>query len=67
MIGKIVGGFIGHRIGERYGNNGLKGTIIGAGAGAVARRGFFPLALVAGGAWVAKKLLDRRHSRGGSY
>ncbi|HEX8667261.1 MAG TPA: hypothetical protein VF727_02690 [Allosphingosinicella sp.] len=67
MMGRIIGGLVGHRIGERYGNNGLKGALIGAGATAVARRGIGPLAVVAGGAWIAKKLLDRRRSRGGSY
>jgi hypothetical protein len=67
MMGRIIGGLVGHRIGERYGNNGLKGALIGAGAGAIARRGIGPLAVVAGGAWIAKKLLDRRRSRGGSY
>lgn len=60
MIGKLLGGYLGHRMGERYGNNGLKGAMIGAGAGAIARRGAGPLALMVGGAWVAKKLLARR-------
>ena len=67
MMGKILGAWLGRKAADRYGNSGLKGALIGAGAGAVARRGLGPIALVAGGAWVARKLLDRRRSRGGSY
>ena len=63
MLGKLFGGYIGHRIGERY-NNGLTGTLAGAGAAAIARRGVGPLALLVGGAWVAKKVLSRRRSAG---
>jgi len=63
MLGKILGGYVGHRVGERYGNNGLKGALLGAGAGAIARRGAGPLALVVGGAWVAKKVMERRRGR----
>ena len=63
MLGKIFGGYVGHRIGERYANNGLKGTLLGLGASAVARRGVGPLALLVGGAWVAKKVLNRRSGR----
>ena len=67
MIGKLFGGYIGHKIGERYGNNGLRGALLGAGAGAIARRGIGPIAVIAGGAWLARKLLNHRRSRGGSY
>jgi hypothetical protein len=63
MIGKLVGGYLGHRIGERYGNDGLKGALIGAGTGALVRRSAGPLALLVGGAWVAKKVLGRRRAR----
>jgi hypothetical protein len=63
MFGKLLGGYVGHRIGERYANNGLKGTLVGLGASAVARRGVGPLALLVGGAWVAKKVLNRRGGR----
>ena len=62
MLGKIFGGYVGHRIGERYGNNGLKGALLGAGAGALARRGAGPLALLLAGGYVARKVLDRRRS-----
>jgi hypothetical protein len=63
MLGKILGGYVGHRIGERYANNGLTGTLVGAGAAAIARRGVGPLALLVGGAWVAKKVMNRRSGR----
>jgi hypothetical protein len=63
MLGKLLGGYVGHRIGERYAQNGLSGALIGAGATAIARRGAGPLALLIGGAWVAKKVLSRRRGR----
>jgi hypothetical protein len=65
MIGKLLGGWLGHRVGERYGNNGLKGALLGAGVGMVARRGLGPLGLVLGGGYVAKKVMDRRRARRG--
>ena len=61
MLGKILGGYVGHRMGERAGN-GLKGTLLGVGAGAIARRGLGPLGLVLAGGWAAKKLMDRRRA-----
>ena len=64
MLGKIFGGYVGKRVAERYGNNGFTGALVGAGAGAIARRGAGPLALLVGGAWVAKKVIDRRKGRG---
>ena len=63
MLGKILGGYVGQRVGERYGNDGLKGALLGVGAGAIARRGAGPLALLIGGAWVAKKVLGGRTAR----
>ena len=63
MLGKLFGGYVGHRMGERYANNGLKGALIGAGAGHVARRGAKPLMLLMAGGWVANKLLNRRRAR----
>ncbi len=59
MLGKIAGAFIGQKIADRY-NSGGRGMIIGAVAPVLARRAFGPLGLVVGGAWVAKKLWDRR-------
>jgi hypothetical protein len=64
MLGKIFGGYVGHRIGERYGNNGLRGALLGAGAGAIARRGAGPLALLLAGGYVVRKVLDRRNKGG---
>jgi hypothetical protein len=61
MLGKIFGGYVGKRVGERYGNNGSKGALIGVGAGAIARRGAGPLALLLAGGYVARKVLDRRN------
>ena len=61
MIGKIVGAAVGRRLAGRY--QGGTGMLVGALAPMVARRAFGPLGLAVGGAWVAKKLWDRR-SRG---
>ena len=62
MLGKLLGGYIGHRVGERQGN-GLKGSLLGLGAGHLASRGLGPLALVVGGGWAAKKFMNRRRRR----
>ena len=61
MLGKLAGAWLGSRIAGR--NAGFKGALLGAGAAAIARRGFFPLALAAGAAYGAKKLWDRRSRR----
>jgi hypothetical protein len=58
MIGKLVGAVIGRRVAGRY--NGGTGLLVGALAPALARRAFGPVGLAVGGAWVAKKLWDRR-------
>ncbi|HZG10023.1 MAG TPA: hypothetical protein VEZ70_13680 [Allosphingosinicella sp.] len=63
MIGRILTGWLGHRVGERYGNNGFKGALIGAGVSMVAKRGLGPLSLVIGGGYLAKKLIERRRAR----
>lgn len=61
MIGKIVGALVGRELGRRRGEGG-KGMIMGAlTAGAMRRMG--PLGLVLGGAYVAKKAMDRRKGR----
>ena len=62
MLGKLLGGYIGHRVGERHGN-GLKGSLLGLGAGHFASRGLGPLALVVGGGWAAKKFMNRLKAR----
>ncbi|MDQ3245643.1 MAG: hypothetical protein M3Q52_01875 [Pseudomonadota bacterium] len=61
MLGKIAGAFIGNRIAGRH--SGAKGALLGLGVTALARRGFGPLALVAGLGWGAKKLYERSQSR----
>lgn len=58
MIGKIIGAAVGKRIAGRY--NGGTGLLVGALAPTLARRAFGPLGLAVGGAYVAKKLWDRR-------
>ena len=61
MIGKIAAAFIGREIDRSDGRVGLKGAAIGLlAAGALRRMG--PLGLVLGGAYVAKKVLDRRRA-----
>lgn len=63
MIGKIIGGLVGRRAAERYGNSGVSGALVGAGVAAVARRGLGPLGLLLGAGYVAKKVVDRRRTR----
>ncbi len=62
MIGKVIGALVGREIDQRDGSGGMKGMVIGTlAAGALRRMG--PFGLVLGGAYVAKKLLDRRRTR----
>ncbi|MFL6844399.1 MAG: hypothetical protein ACJ8ER_05915 [Allosphingosinicella sp.] len=58
MLGKIAGAALGRRLAGR--NEGGSGLLLGALAPAIIRRPFGPLGLAVGGAWVAKKLWDRR-------
>ena len=59
MFGRIIGALVGREIDRRDGSGGLKGAVIGSVAmGALRRMG--PLGMVLGGAYVAKKALDRR-------
>lgn len=59
MIGKVIGALVGREIDRRDGRGGMKGAVIGAvAAGGLRRLG--PLGLLLGGAYVAKKALDRR-------
>lgn len=63
MIGKIIGALVGREIDRRDGRDGAKGAVMGAMAvGAMRRLG--PLGVAVGGAYVAKKVLDRRRGRG---
>ena len=65
MIGKIIGALVGREIDRRDGAGGVKGAVIGAAAAGALRR-LGPIGLVLGGAYVAKKALDRRRgARGG--
>jgi hypothetical protein len=60
MIGKLIGALVGREIDRRDGEGGIKGAVIGAmAAGALRRIG--PLGLILGGAYVAKKMYDRRN------
>ena len=62
MIGKIVGALVGRELDRRDGSSGMKGMLTGAlAAGALRRMG--PLGMVLGGAYVAKKAMDRRRAR----
>ena len=61
MIGRIVGALVGRELDRRDGASGIKGAAMGALAfGAMRRMG--PLGMVLGGAYVAKKALDRRRA-----
>ena len=61
MIGKIVGALVGREIDRRDGRGGMKGALAGAAAAGMLRR-LGPLGLIAGGAYVAKKAVDRRRA-----
>jgi len=61
MFGKILGAMIGEKIAGR--NRGAKGAILGMAAPIIARRAFGPLGLALGGAYVAKKVYDKRKGR----
>lgn len=59
MIGKVIGALVGREIDRRDGSGGAKGAALGwMAAGAMRRLG--PLGLALGGAYVAKKVYDRR-------
>ena len=60
MLSKLAGAMAGKYVAGR--NRGLKGAILGAGVAAVAKRGFWPLALAGAAAYGAKKLYERRRS-----
>jgi hypothetical protein len=59
MIGKVIGALVGREIDRRDGSGGAKGAALGwLAAGAMRRLG--PIGLALGGAYVAKKVYDRR-------
>lgn len=65
MFGKLIGALVGREIDRRDGRGGLKGALLGAATvGAMRRMG--PLGLALGGAYVAKRMFDRRRERRGS-
>jgi len=61
MFGRVIGALVGREIDRRDGKGGMKGALIGAAAAGGLRR-LGPLGLVLGGAYVAKKALDRRRA-----
>ena len=61
MIRGIIGALVGSELDRRDGRGGLKGAAIGMIASRVLTR-MGPLGLVLGGAYVAKKALDRRRA-----
>lgn len=61
MIGKLVGALVGREIDRRDGRGGMKGALVGAAAAGALRR-LGPLGLLAGGAYIAKKAMDRRRA-----
>ena len=62
MIRSFIGAAIGRRIAGR--SSGTRGMLLGAAAPWIARRAFGPLGLAVGGAYLAKKVYDRRRGRG---
>jgi hypothetical protein len=62
MLGKIMGAMIGRSIDRSDGRGGMKGLMLGALAGGAMRR-MGPLGLALGGAYMAKKAMDRRRGR----
>lgn len=63
MFGKLLGAFIGQKIGENSGR-GASGALLGAGAVAVARRVSPPIAILFAASYGIKKLRDYRRSQG---
>lgn len=59
MIGRVVGALFGAEMQRQRGQSGLKGAAMGVVATSVLRR-MGPLGVLIGGAYVAKKALDRR-------
>jgi len=59
MMGKLLGALVGRQISRGGGRSGVKGALMGAATAGILRRAG-PLGLLAGGAWYAKKLFDRR-------
>ena len=60
MFGKLIGAAVGKRIARNH--EGGKGAFIGMLVPVLGRRLFGPLGLALGGAYVAKKVWDRRQA-----
>lgn len=61
MLRTLIGALVGNEIDRRDGRGGMKGALLGGlAARAVTRMG--PLGMALGGAYVAKKALDRRRT-----
>ena len=58
MLGTLFGALLGREIDRSDGKGGFKGAVMGAAAAGLIRRAW-PLGLLAGGAWLAKKHFDR--------
>lgn len=58
MLGKIIGAIAGQKLAGP--NQKVTGALAGAAVATAARRGLFPLAVVAGAGWAIKKLWERR-------
>ena len=61
MLGKLLGAWVGEKIAGR--NEGGKGTILGAGAVTLGKKGLKPLAAAVAIGWGAKKLWDWNRER----
>ncbi len=62
MIRRVIGALVGREIDRRDGRGGVKGAAMGwAASGMLARMG--PLGLALGGAYVGKKMYDRRKAK----
>lgn len=61
MIGKLIGAALGRRMVSR--NSGARGALMGALAPMIARRAFSPLGFAVGGAYLGKKMFDKRRGR----
>ncbi len=64
MIGKVIGALVGREVDRRDGSGGAKGAIVGMVAMRLLTR-MGPLGMILGGAYVAKKALDRRRDARG--
>lgn len=62
MIKRVIGALVGREMAQRRGGSGVGGAAAGFAAMGLLRR-MGPLGTVLGGAYVAKKVLDRRRTK----